>query len=114
MTKDLFELSELLPDLTVSVKLSDLLQANRQLLADAIDMSASSTAKAEKNELTSSAYITREQMMSDFGVSSTTLWRWDKAGYLIPCKLGTRVLYKAEDVLKVMDIKRRKNSDENK
>ena len=37
MTKDLFELSELLPDLTVSVKLSELLQEKRTIIAENID-----------------------------------------------------------------------------
>lgn len=112
MTKDLFELSELLPGLTVSVKLSDLLQANRQLLSETID--TISSAVGSKDSSATPSYITREQMMSDFGISATTLWRWDKAGYLIPCKLGTKVLYKTEDVLKVMEVKRRRNSDENR
>lgn len=112
MTKDLFELSELLPDLTVSVKLSDLLQANRQLLAETIDTISSPT--GDKDTSATASFITREQMISDFGISATTLWRWDKSGYLIPYKLGTKVLYKAEEVLKVMEVKRRRNSDENR
>jgi excisionase family DNA binding protein len=42
--------------------------------------------------------LTREQAAEALNVTLSTLWRWAKIGYLIPTKIGTKVLYKATDI----------------
>lgn len=44
------------------------------------------------------AFITKKEAMLGFGVSHTTLWKWQKAGYLVPIKIGKRVYYKRADI----------------
>lgn len=42
--------------------------------------------------------LTRQEAAQALNVTLTTLWRWDKIGYLQPVKIGTKVLYKATDI----------------
>ncbi len=42
--------------------------------------------------------ISKKEAMLGFGVSHTTLWKWQKSGYLIPVKVGKRVYYKRSDI----------------
>lgn len=91
------------PNLTISIRLEDLIQANKQLISETLENIPAPV--SDKEPIT--GYLTREQMITDFGISATTLWRWDRSGYLVPCKLGNKILYKAEEVLKAMENKRK-------
>lgn len=42
--------------------------------------------------------ITKKDAMMGFNVSHTTLWKWQKSGYLVPVKVGKRVYYKRSDI----------------
>ena len=42
--------------------------------------------------------MTREDAAKALNVTLTTLWRWAKTGYLVPVKIGTKVLYRASDI----------------
>lgn len=42
--------------------------------------------------------LSRKETAKILGVTLTTLWQWAKEGYLIPVKIGTKVMYKASDV----------------
>ena len=44
------------------------------------------------------SFITKKEAMLGFGVSHTTLWKWQKSGYLVPVKVGKRVYYKRSDI----------------
>jgi hypothetical protein len=43
--------------------------------------------------------------METLGVSSTTLWQWDKSRYLVPVKIGRKVFYRKGDIDKLYDYK---------
>ena len=45
--------------------------------------------------------IAKKDVMEGLGVTHTTLWKWEKNGYLIPVKVGKRVYYKREDLEKL-------------
>ena len=47
-------------------------------------------------------YLPKKEVMERFGVSSSTLWHWSKDGYLVPVKLGNKVLYRASDIEEVL------------
>lgn len=42
--------------------------------------------------------ISKKEAMEGFSVSHTTLWKWEKSGYLTPVRVGKRVYYRREDV----------------
>lgn len=45
--------------------------------------------------------IAKKDVIEGLGVSHTTLWKWEKNGYLVPVKVGKRVYYKREDLEKL-------------
>ena len=42
--------------------------------------------------------MTRNEVAAALRVSMSTLWRWAKSGYLMPVKIGSKVLYRAADI----------------
>lgn len=42
--------------------------------------------------------LTRKETAKMLGVSLSTLWQWEKSGYLTPVKIGTKVMYRPTDV----------------
>lgn len=44
------------------------------------------------------ATIGRKEACRLLGVSPSTLWKWGKWGYLVPVKVGAKVLYRHSDV----------------
>lgn len=42
--------------------------------------------------------VTKKEAMQGFNVSHTTLWKWQKCGYLVPVKVGKRVYYRRTDI----------------
>ena len=49
--------------------------------------------------------VTRKEAIRRYGVSSSTLWRWEKCGYLVPMRLGTKVVYEEDAIRKALDKK---------
>ena len=56
------------------------------------------TALNKQNEKSSSALLTREATAKRLGVDLSTLWRWDKSGYLKPIRIGRTIYYKVSDL----------------
>lgn len=50
--------------------------------------------------------MTRKEVMSFLKVDSSTLWRWNQAGYLSGYKVGGRLVYKADEVMAINNGKR--------
>lgn len=42
--------------------------------------------------------IPKTEVLKGFEISHTTLWKWQKCGYLVPVKIGKRVYYKRDDI----------------
>ena len=74
MNITLLEAAKQCPEMTVSIKLGELVEAARTIVA----------------------------VMEIFGVSSTTLWRWSR-DYLVPEKIGNSVRYRMSDIQKRME-----------
>lgn len=43
--------------------------------------------------------VSKKDAMIGFRVSHTTLWKWQRDGYLIPVKVGKKVYYRREDIM---------------
>lgn len=98
MNYDLIELAKSCPDLTISVRLSDLIEANRELIEETKRELEQSLAETKKE-----TYLTREKVMEMLEVAPSTLWRWEKCGYLIPISIGTKKRYRQSDILKILE-----------
>lgn len=98
MKQDLITLSEQFPGLTVQVSLEDLITAGRTLNAEIIERIEQKADDAHQSSLQQEEFITREDTCRKLGVSSTTLWRWKKCGYLVPVQLGSMDRYRLSDI----------------
>ena len=86
------------PGLQVTITLGDLLEANTMLIAD--------TKKELEQLITdekSETYPSREKGMEMLDVSQSTLWRWQKAGYLVPLNVGGKRRYRMSDVRRILE-----------
>ena len=66
------------------VSAADLEEALRSILEEVV-----STSNGEKDE----TLLTVRQAASLLGVDRSTLWRWEKEGYLKPIRIGRKVRY---------------------
>ncbi|RHL78277.1 DNA-binding protein [Parabacteroides distasonis] len=48
-------------------------------------------------------YLTAKETSDKLGVDVSTLWRWDKSGYLKKIKVGNAIRYRLSDVNKLME-----------
>ena len=70
----------------------DLEAVVRKIVMEAID---ASRAESDKK------LLTRDEVCSILSVSPSTLWKWDKIGYLKKRKVGRSVFYEKNDILKL-------------
>lgn len=59
--------------------------------------------KQEKEEDVSDNYLSVGEVINKLRVNASTLWRWDKSGYLKKLKVGRKVRYRESDVIKLME-----------
>ena len=52
---------------------------------------------------TTEKYFTAQETADKLGVDVSTLWRWDKTGYLKKIKVGNKIRYRESDVIKLME-----------
>ena len=46
--------------------------------------------------------MTQKEVCDYLGVSKSTLWRWEKIGYLVPsARIGSRPMYRISDIEKI-------------
>ena len=55
----------------------------------------------EQRENKPEAYLTAEETAKRLQVDRSTLWRWNKEGYLVSAKVGSKVRYKLSDVERI-------------
>lgn len=95
---NLIELAEKYPDISVTIRLGDLIEANEMLIK---------RAKEELEQLitdqNTETYPTREKVMEILDVSAPTLWRWAKSGYLKPLNCGGKRRYRMSDVRRILE-----------
>ena len=75
-------------NIQVVVSLADLNEFFEEKIAEA---AASKPQEEEK-------YLTKEEVCEALKVSSNTLWRWNKNGYLKPNKVGRKSVYLLSDI----------------
>lgn len=88
------------PEMSVTIRLSDLLKAN-----EALAMRVREEARREARALYEDELVPKEDARKRLlgGVDPSTLWRWEKAGYLAPVRIGTKVYYKRGDIARLVD-----------
>lgn len=54
-------------------------------------------------ERVAETYLTPDEVAKMLGVSTNTLWRWNKSGYLCHVKCGRKSFYKKSDIDKLIN-----------
>ena len=94
---DLMTVAKQFPEMTVSIRLRDLLDANEALVRKV--RAEAEREAARRDRLAGDALVSREDARRRLGSPDpSTLWRWEKAGYLTPVRIGTRVFYRQGDL----------------
>lgn len=94
---DLMAIAKSFPDLTVSIRLGDLLEANEALVRKVRQEEEREQARRDRqygDALVKKA--TAQRLLG--GPDRTTMWRWEKCGYLTPVKIGANVYYRQSDI----------------
>ena len=100
---DITELAKHCPDVTISIKASDLIEANKKLVED-VRLSLEQKIRDEHEE----KYLSSEEVCEMLDVSKPTLWRWEKMEYLIPLRVGGKVRYKLSEVRQILKTNNKK------
>ena len=82
--------------------------ANVQLVINALDLKEAFLQWNEETrqpdaERKAESYLSAQETADKLGVDVSTLWRWDKSGYLKKIKVGNKIRYRESDVHKVME-----------
>lgn len=94
---NIFEMAKDYPDLTVSIKLGELVEGFNILIGN-VKSELEQTISDQQAE----TYLSRDKVMETLGISSATLWRWQKIGYLIPLPVGGKRRYRMSDIQKLL------------
>jgi len=72
-------------------------------LIEAIDY-AITKAKAEFSEESKpERLLNRNETSKKLGVDPSTMYRWNKSGYLTPVRVGARVMYRESDIERILE-----------
>ena len=98
MTTTLIDAAKQCPEMIVSIKVGDLVEANSLLLEQA-------RAQLEQKIADASAetYLSKDKVCEMLDVSVTTLWRWEKQNYLVPISFGGQKRYRKSDIEKILE-----------
>lgn len=73
----------------------------KQMITNAI-LEAKEQAEEERKSSEEVAAMSRNEAAAMLKVSVHTLWRWARDGYLVPKRVGRRVLYLKSDIYKII------------
>lgn len=74
----------------------------RELLAEQVQTALQTVTGINPPVQPSKPFLTRKETSEMLGVSFPTLYLWEKAGILLPERIGRRVLYSIEEVKKAV------------
>ena len=85
-------------NIAVTVNLQDLLKWHQIVVDDKIR-------KLEEAVISDKAetYPSKKQTAEIFGVNLSTLWLWEKKGYLLPIEVGGKRRYRMSDIKHILE-----------
>lgn len=101
MTIDILTLAKEAPGTIIAVRADDLMEANNQLIDK-----VRTDLERELAEKRTATLMTRESVLERLSISDTTLWRWEKRGYLVPVNVGGQRRYKSIDIDAILEGKK--------
>lgn len=101
---NIIELAKHCPDITINIKIGDLMEANKKLIED-----VRSSLEKQIREENEEKYLSPDEVCKLLNVSKPTLWRWEKIEYLIPIRVGKKVRYKLSEVENTIKLRNNNN-----
>ncbi|NCB69264.1 MAG: DNA-binding protein [Bacteroidia bacterium] len=98
--KTLIELARQCPNLSVSINLSDLLEAFRIVLREENEKQVQNNVEESQERL-----LTEKEVQEMLNVSHSTLFRWNRDKYLCFIKIGNKNRYKYSDIMRIKNNK---------
>ena len=98
MTIDLIKLAKECPGTILAVSAGDLVEANNRLIDQVRNDLEQEVAR--KRDV---SYLTREMVLEKLNVVPSTLWRWQKKGYLVPVMVGGQNRYRSTDIDRILE-----------
>ncbi len=98
---DLLRLAKEAPGTIIAVPVGDLMEANTRLIDQ-----VRADLEREIAEKRTASFLTRETVLEKLSVAPSTLWRWQKSGYLVPVNVGGQRRYKSTDIDEILEGKR--------
>ena len=95
---DIIKLSKTCPDLNITLKVGDIIEA--------INYCVQTTRRELEQQITDAnaeTYPSVTKVAEILDVTKTTLWRWQKAGYLVPIEIGGKRRYRMSDVKQILE-----------
>ena len=83
--------------LTLSLKIEDLREFAHLLIEKSKEQLLPVMVSASHEDL-----LTKKEVLEKFNVCHTTLWNWERKGYLIPVKIGRKVSYRQADIERII------------
>ncbi len=95
---DVYNLASDYPDVSINVKVKDLIEAAKVFAKELVTLSGSKVMYGP------GTLLTKKEVMELLGVSETTLWRWDvKSDYLHPVMIGAERRWRWKDIEAIME-----------
>lgn len=104
---DLYTAARQFPEMSVTIRLGDLLRAN-EILARNIREEAQEEIRRNREQYGDVLIPKDEARRILANPSESTLWRWEQAGYLVPVRLGVKVHYRRSDIDRIIKSKEKK------
>ena len=98
MYSTVIELAKQCPDVNITLKAGELIEA--------IDYCVNKTRKELEQQITDSnseTYPSPKRVCEILDVDASTLWRWNKRGYLCPAEVGGKRRYKMSEVNAILN-----------
>ena len=83
--------------LTLSLKIEDLREFAHLLIEKTKEQLLPIIVSASHEDL-----LTKKEVLEKFNVCHTTLWNWERKGYLIPVKIGRKISYRQADIERII------------
>ena len=99
---ELLQLLKESPGIQISVRLSDLMEANRRLIEETIEAAPARSSTVPESG-TPDSLITSKEAEELLRISNTTLWRRVQEGLLTPVKIGNLTRFRLCDIRKLME-----------
>lgn len=85
------------PELNITVKAGDLKE-----MAEYIVRLTREELELQIAEAKTETYLSRDEVSNMLGVDKSTLWRWNKQGYLPHIEIGSKRKYRKSDVKRIL------------